>query len=105
VDFATIDVSIEEANSIPYRCRYSSSPLYPLLLFFTTIHFDEQQWQRVDVVGPICESGDVLGHDRYLPTATKEGDVILISTAGAYGRTMSSTYNMRTPPVEIMFHD
>ncbi len=50
--------------------------------------------EPVSVVGPICETGDVLGHERNLPDA-KAGDVILIDTAGAYGRVMSSTYNMR----------
>lgn len=52
-----------------------------------------------DVVGPICESGDVLGYGRRLPT-THEGDVLVIATAGAYGRAMSSQYNMREPAVE-----
>lgn len=52
-----------------------------------------------DVVGPICETGDVLGHARPLPE-TSEGDVILIATAGAYGRSMSSQYNLRQPAAE-----
>jgi diaminopimelate decarboxylase/aspartate kinase len=55
-----------------------------------------------DVVGPICETGDVLGHDRTLPRATSEGDVLLIATAGAYGAAMSSNYNLRSPAVEIV---
>lgn len=46
------------------------------------------------VVGPICESGDVLGADRRLPETT-EGDVLLIAQAGAYGESMSSHYNLR----------
>jgi bifunctional diaminopimelate decarboxylase / aspartate kinase len=54
-----------------------------------------------DVVGPICESGDVLGHDRLLP-ATSEGDVLLIANTGAYGRSMASSYNLRQPPEEIV---
>ena len=53
-----------------------------------------------EVVGPICETGDVLGHGRALP-ATEEGDVILIATAGAYGRVMSSAYNRRAPAEEV----
>jgi bifunctional diaminopimelate decarboxylase / aspartate kinase len=57
-----------------------------------------------DVVGPICESGDVLGHDRQLPT-TREGDVLLIANAGAYGRAMASSYNLRAPPEEILLPD
>ena len=40
--------------------------------------------ELVNVVGPICESADVLGHDRLLPP-TREGDVLLIANAGAYG--------------------
>ena len=54
-----------------------------------------------DVVGPICESGDVLGHDRLLPV-TREGDVLLIANTGAYGRSMASSYNLRQPPEEIV---
>lgn len=54
-----------------------------------------------DVVGPICESGDVLGRDRRLP-ATEAGDRLVITTAGAYGRTMSSGYNRRGAPHEVL---
>ncbi|WHZ19212.1 MAG: Aspartokinase / Diaminopimelate decarboxylase [Rhodanobacteraceae bacterium] len=46
------------------------------------------------VVGPICESGDVLGSDRHLPRSA-EGDVLLIAQAGAYGESMASHYNLR----------
>ncbi|UXI67280.1 bifunctional aspartate kinase/diaminopimelate decarboxylase [Tahibacter amnicola] len=53
------------------------------------------------VVGPICESGDVLGANRKLP-ACEEGDVILIAQGGAYGATMASHYNLRAPAQEIV---
>ncbi|GAB3377542.1 bifunctional aspartate kinase/diaminopimelate decarboxylase [Lysobacter fragariae] len=53
-----------------------------------------------DVVGPICESGDVLGRNRLLPVATGEGDVLLIADAGAYGMAMANTYNLRALPAE-----
>jgi diaminopimelate decarboxylase/aspartate kinase len=56
--------------------------------------------QLVNVVGPICESGDILGHDRLLPE-TQEGDVLLIANAGAYGHVMSSRYNLREPAMEV----
>ncbi len=52
-----------------------------------------------NVVGPICESGDTLGHERPLPRS-EEGDVLLIANAGAYGRAMSSEYNLRAPAGE-----
>ncbi|MFZ8932931.1 MAG: hypothetical protein ACO2ZP_03410, partial [Bacteriovoracaceae bacterium] len=51
-------------------------------------------------VGPICESGDTLGFSRKLPE-TSEGDVLLIDTAGAYGKVMSSHYNLRPAANEV----
>ncbi|QBB72561.1 bifunctional aspartate kinase/diaminopimelate decarboxylase [Pseudolysobacter antarcticus] len=53
------------------------------------------------VVGPICESGDVLGNNRCLPQ-TFEGDVLLIAQTGAYGAVMGSRYNLREPAAEIV---
>ncbi len=53
------------------------------------------------VVGPICESGDVLGRDRLLPP-TRPGDVMLIENCGAYGAVMSSSYNLRPPAAEVV---
>jgi diaminopimelate decarboxylase/aspartate kinase len=49
----------------------------------------------------ICESGDVLGSDRQLPPC-REGDVILIGNAGAYGHAMGSHYNLRPPAAELL---
>jgi diaminopimelate decarboxylase/aspartate kinase len=54
----------------------------------------------VNIVGPICETGDRLGNDRLLPLC-EEGDVLLVANAGAYGRVMSSFYNLREPAIEI----
>jgi diaminopimelate decarboxylase/aspartate kinase len=62
---------------------------------------DEPATETYEVVGPICESADVLGHDRTLPP-TREGDVLLIATAGAYGHAMSSRYNLREPAEELL---
>jgi len=54
-----------------------------------------------NVVGPICESADYLGHERLLPP-TAEGDTLLIANAGAYGHVMSSSYNLREPAREVV---
>jgi bifunctional diaminopimelate decarboxylase / aspartate kinase len=62
---------------------------------------DEPMSHRVTVVGPICETADQLGADRWLPL-TREGDVLLIATCGAYGYVMSSNYNLRPPAAEFM---
>jgi bifunctional diaminopimelate decarboxylase / aspartate kinase len=62
---------------------------------------EEPMSHRVNIVGPICESADQLGSDRWLPD-TREGDVILIANCGAYGYAMSSNYNRRPPAQEFM---
>jgi diaminopimelate decarboxylase/aspartate kinase len=63
---------------------------------------DDHETVSCDVVGPICETGDVLGHDRMLPSRTSEGEVLLIATAGAYGAAMASHYNLRDPAEELV---
>lgn len=62
---------------------------------------DETSDQNYRIVGPICESGDVLGESRLLPEC-HEGDVLLIANTGAYGRVMSSHYNRREPAEELI---
>ncbi len=56
---------------------------------------------RYTVVGPICESGDVLGRNRPLPES-REGDVMLVADTGAYGHAMASRYNLREPAAECL---
>ena len=53
-----------------------------------------------DVVGPVCESSDVFAHDRNLPP-THRGDLLAIRSAGAYGESMASAYNMRALPTSL----
>ncbi|MFX0060390.1 MAG: diaminopimelate decarboxylase [Candidatus Heimdallarchaeota archaeon] len=65
---------------------------------------NKDQIIKYDIVGPICESGDVLGKDRKLPELN-EGDYLAILDAGAYGFTMSSPYNSRPRPAEILIND
>jgi diaminopimelate decarboxylase len=56
--------------------------------------------ERYDIVGPVCESTDVLGVDRALAIAP--GDLLAILSAGAYGMVMSSNYNTRPRPAEVI---
>ena len=56
--------------------------------------------QVYEIVGPVCESGDFLGHDRSL--ALHQGDLLAIMSAGAYGMSMSSNYNTRPRAAEVM---
>ncbi len=56
--------------------------------------------RRYDVVGPVCETADFLGKKRAL--ALEEGDLLAVFSAGAYGMAMSSNYNSRARPAEVM---
>ena len=58
---------------------------------------DDENWE---IVGPVCESGDFLAHDRKLRIC--EGDLLAIHSAGAYGMSMSSNYNTRPRAAEVM---
>lgn len=63
--------------------------------------FTPQNGETVDVVGPICESGDYLAKARPLPE-TRRGDLLAVFTAGAYGFAMSSNYNNRPRAPEVL---
>lgn len=60
----------------------------------------DEEARTYDVVGPVCETGDWLGKDRKL--AVREGDLLAVRTAGAYGFTMASNYNSRGRAAELM---
>jgi diaminopimelate decarboxylase len=67
--------------------------------------FDHGRQQlTVDVVGPICETGDFLARDRSLPQV-EPGELLAVMSAGAYGFAMSSNYNSRPRPAEILVSD
>jgi len=60
--------------------------------------------QQYEIVGPVCESSDVVGRDRRLPRLTV-GDLLAIHDAGAYGAAMASNYNRRPLPAEVLVDD
>lgn len=62
---------------------------------------DAENSELYDIVGPICESSDFLGKERYLPKL-KQGDVLAVLDAGAYGYSMASFYNHHKLPREIV---
>jgi diaminopimelate decarboxylase len=74
--------------------------LYDAYHHITTIADSPAQAHTYEVVGPVCESGDFLGHDRSLAIA--EGDYLAIHSAGAYGMSMSSNYNTRARAAEVL---
>jgi diaminopimelate decarboxylase len=60
--------------------------------------------RRVDVVGPLCETADFLARDRELERVDTD-ELLVVRDVGAYGYSMSSTYNMRPRPAEILVED
>ncbi|MDY0881250.1 diaminopimelate decarboxylase [Dongia soli] len=56
---------------------------------------------RVDIVGPVCETGDRFAEQRAM-SPLQAGDLVAICSAGAYGAVMASTYNTRLPPAEVL---
>ena len=61
----------------------------------------EGEHQVVDIVGPVCETGDFMARDRNLPKVN-QGDLLAIMSSGAYGFTMSSNYNSRLRAAEVL---
>ncbi|MCM8781103.1 MAG: diaminopimelate decarboxylase, partial [Candidatus Omnitrophica bacterium] len=72
---------------------------YHQILPLATNH--QQPTAKYDIVGPICESADFFAKERRMPEV-KEGDYLAIMGAGAYGFSMSSNYNSRPKPAEVM---
>jgi diaminopimelate decarboxylase len=66
-----------------------------------TLHKEQLAREAVDVVGPVCETGDFFARDRTLPMV-EEGDLLAIFDVGAYGMVLASNYNTRTRPAEVL---
>jgi len=77
-------------------CRASVSDADPSTSMSTSKSLEE-----IDIVGPVCESGDFFAHDREMPEV-HEGDLLAIMSAGAYGFVMASNYNSRPLPAEAL---
>jgi diaminopimelate decarboxylase len=75
--------------------------LYSAYHQIVPLSVDTYEHQKVDIVGPICESGDFFARERLL-AKTNPGDFLAVLTAGAYGFVLSSNYNGRPRPAEIL---
>ncbi|NUO80731.1 diaminopimelate decarboxylase, partial [candidate division KSB1 bacterium] len=65
------------------------------------VHFKNAETEKCEIVGPVCESGDFLAKDRELERVQR-GDLLAVMTAGAYGFSLSSNYNARPRPAEVL---
>lgn len=91
-DFVIVDASMNDlVRPALYGAHHAIAPVEQR----TAAH------ETVDVVGPVCESSDTFARGRDLPRV-EEGDLLVFSGAGAYGFTMSSTYNGRPQPAEVL---
>jgi diaminopimelate decarboxylase len=77
--------------------------VHPITRIARSVGHRKSPTERVDVVGPVCETGDCLIHDWPLGEV-QPGDLLAIWTAGAYGMTQSSNYNARTRPSEVLIN-
>jgi diaminopimelate decarboxylase len=77
------------------------SPNRPSASISTSRSVSKNKTEKVDIVGPVCESGDFFALDREMPEL-HEGDLLAIMSAGAYGSVMASNYNSRPLPAEVL---
>ena len=90
-NFAIVDAAMNDlARPALYDAWHDIVPVCPR-------DSESRTWE---IVGPICESGDFLGHNR--PLAIEPGDLLAVLSAGAYGMAMSSNYNTRPRAAEVM---
>lgn len=90
-DFAIVDAAM---NDLMRPALYEAyHEILPVMV-------NRDNVKTYEVVGPVCETGDFLGHDRKL--SLSQGDLLAIMSAGAYGMSMSSNYNTRPRAAEVM---
>lgn len=85
-DIVPVEETVGEAASFPMSKRKSTSM---------------SKREKIDIVGPVCESGDFVALDREMPEVG-QGDFLAVMSAGAYGFTMASNYNSRPLPAEAL---
>jgi diaminopimelate decarboxylase len=75
--------------------------LYNAYHEIAAVELNDRSSETVDVVGPVCETGDFFARGRELPKS-EEGDLLAILDAGAYGMALASNYNTRPRPAEVL---
>jgi diaminopimelate decarboxylase len=91
-DFAVIDAGMTELmRPALYNAFHRIEPVQPR----------QGEVRQYEIVGPVCESSDVVGRDRMLPLLAV-GDLVAVRDAGAYGSAMASNYNRRPLPAEVL---
>jgi diaminopimelate decarboxylase len=100
--FVIVDAAMNDLiRPALYGAYHEIIPLKRPRVIETQASRTEAPRETVDIVGPVCETGDFFARDRALATV-KEGDLLAILDAGAYGMALSSNYNTRPRPAEIL---
>lgn len=104
-DFLIVDAGMNDLiRPALYEAYHFIWPVRPAEGFVTNdrgVDLNRPGLRLMDVVGPVCESGDFLAKDRMLPPMDR-GDLVAVFTAGAYGFVMASHYNSRPNPPEVL---
>ena len=99
--FAIVDAGMNDLiRPALYRSYHEIVPVKEKIEIETE---SKRKMERIDIVGPVCESGDFFALDREMPDV-REGDLLAIMSAGAYGFVMASNYNSRPLPAEVLVH-
>ncbi|KAG1707579.1 Diaminopimelate decarboxylase [Nymphon striatum] len=94
------EILIEPGRAIAANAAVMLTPWQEIIPVVEDTKESNDTTKNYDIVGPICETGDFLGKDRELNL--KQGDLLAVRSAGAYGFTMASNYNTRPRAVEIL---
>lgn len=110
-DAGVLLAGVQSVKETPYRkfinvdCGFAALLRPAMYDAYHRVHIvnkiDKEAGEIYDIAGNLCESGDILAKGRKLPKAEK-GDLIAILDTGAYGFAMSSNYNLRPRPAEIL---
>jgi len=86
---------------VPCRASVSDADQNTITSMSMSMNKTKNRIQKIDIVGPVCESGDFFALDREMPEL-HEGDLLAIMSVGAYGFVMASNYNSRPLPAEAL---
>ena len=103
-DFLVIDAAMNDLiRPALYESFHEIVPLEKRLAVSKSS--PKKKWVKTNIVGPVCESSDCFASDRPFSSQIGPGDLVAILSAGAYGFSMSSTYNSRPRPAEVLIQE
>jgi diaminopimelate decarboxylase len=100
--FAIVDAGMNDLiRPALYEAYHEIVPVKEISSMSRSKSKSKSDTEKIDIVGPVCETGDFLALGREMP-ALEEGDLLAVMSAGAYGFVMASNYNSRPLPAEVL---